>query len=133
MKKTIIIFSSALLMIACGSSGDKSAKTDSASSGSNTATVSAANEKGLELIGASDCTTCHKLDKNSTSGIAIGPAYSDVAAKYAPAADTTIDRLVKKVISGGSGVWGTTPMTAHAMLKEDDVRTMVKYILSLKK
>jgi len=131
MKKTFIIFSSALLMIACGSSGDKSAKTDSASS--NTATVSSADEKGLELIGASDCTTCHKLDKNSTSGIAIGPAYSDVAAKYAPAADTTIDRLVKKVISGGSGVWGTVPMTPHGMLKEDDVKTMVKYILSLKK
>jgi cytochrome c len=131
MKKTFIIFSSALLMMACGSSGDKP-KTDSASTNSS-ATISAADEKGLELIGASDCTTCHKLDKNSTSGIAIGPAYSDVAAKYSPAADTTIDRLVKKVISGGSGVWGTVPMTPHGMLKEDDVRTMVKYILSLKK
>jgi cytochrome c len=129
MKKTFIIFSSALLMMACGSSGDK-AKTDSASS---TTSVSPTDEKGLELIGASDCTTCHKLDKNSTSGIAIGPAYSDVAAKYSPAADTTIDRLVKKVISGGSGVWGTIPMTPHAMLKEADVKTMVTYILSLKK
>jgi cytochrome c len=132
MKKTFIIFSSALLMMACGSSGDKS-KTDSASSGSNTATVSSASEKGLELIGASDCTTCHKLDKNSTSGVAIGPAYSDVAAKYSPAADTTIDRLVKKVITGGSGVWGTVPMTPHTALKEADVKTMVTYILSLKK
>ncbi|HLY69027.1 MAG TPA: c-type cytochrome [Puia sp.] len=133
MKKTIIIFSSALLLMACGGSGDKSGKTDSSSNSSNSATVSVADEKGLELIGASDCTTCHKLDKNSTSGIAIGPAYSDVAAKYSPAADTTIDRLVKKVISGGSGVWGTTPMTPHAALKESDVREMVKYILSLKK
>jgi len=134
MKKTIVIFSTALFMMACGSSGDtKTAAKDSASSAASTTTVSAADEKGLELIGASDCTTCHKLDKNSTSGIAIGPAYSDVAAKYAPAADTTIDRLVKKVISGGSGVWGTTPMTAHAALKEADVKEMVKYILSLKK
>jgi cytochrome c len=133
MKKTFIIFSSALLMMACGSSGDKSGKTDSASSSSNTATVSAADEKGLELIGASDCTTCHKLHKNSTSGIAIGPAYSDVAAKYSPAADTTINRLVKKVISGGSGVWGAVPMTPHAALKEADIREMVRYILSLKK
>ena len=130
MKKTFIIFSSALLMMACGSSGDKSAKTDSASSSS--ATVSVANEKGLELIGASDCTTCHRLNKTSP-GVATGPDYADVAAKYSPAADTTIDRLVKKVISGGSGVWGTIPMTAHAMLKESDVREMVKYILSLKK
>jgi cytochrome c len=132
MKKTFIIFSSALLMMACGSSGDKSAKTDSASSSSNSATVSVANEKGLELIGASDCTTCHRLTKTSP-GVATGPDYADVAAKYSPAADTTIDRLVKKVISGGSGVWGAIPMTPHVALKESDVREMVKYILSLKK
>ena len=133
MKKAFVIFSSALLIMACGNSGDtKSDKKDS-TAGTSAATVSPADEKGLELIGASDCTTCHKLDKNSTSGVAIGPAYSDVAAKYAPAADTTVDRLVKKIISGGSGVWGTVPMTPHAALKADDVKTMVKYILSLKK
>jgi cytochrome c len=85
------------------------------------------------LIGTSDCTTCNKLDKSSTTGIAIGPAYSDVAAKYAPAADTTVDRLVKKIITGGSGVWGPTPMTPHPALKEADIREMVKYILTLKK
>jgi cytochrome c len=133
MKKTIIIFSSALLMMACGSSGDSKAGSKDSAGTSASPTVSAADEKGLELIGASDCTTCHKLDKNSATGIAIGPAYSDVAAKYAPAADTTIDRLVKKVISGGSGIWGTVPMTPHAALKESDVREMVKYILTLKK
>jgi cytochrome c len=134
MKKAFVIISSALLITACGSSGDKKAdKTDSSSSSANSSTVSTANEKGLEMIGSSDCTTCHKLDKNSTTGVAIGPAYSDVAAKYAPAADTTIERLVKKVISGGSGVWGAVPMTAHPALKEDDVKEMVKYILTLKK
>jgi cytochrome c len=134
MKKTFVIFSAALLMVACGNSGDsKTGSKDSAAGTSAAPTVSAADEKGLELIGASDCTTCHKLDKNSAAGIAIGPAYSDVAAKYAPAADTTIDRLVKKVISGGSGIWGTVPMTPHAALKESDVREMVKYILTLKK
>jgi cytochrome c len=133
MKKTIVIFSSALLMMACGSSGDSKTGSKDSVSTSASPTVSAADEKGLELIGASDCTTCHKLDKSSTTGIAIGPAYSDVAAKYAPAADTTIDRLVKKVISGGSGIWGTVPMTPHAALKESDVREMVKYILTLKK
>jgi cytochrome c len=133
MKKLFIIISSALLMASCGNSGDtKSGKTDSAASGSSS-TVSTANEKGLELIGASDCTTCHKLDKNSTSGVSTGPAYSDVAARYAPAADTTIDRLVKKIITGGSGNWGTIPMTQHSALPEADIKEMVKYILSLKK
>ena len=134
MKKLIIILSCSVLALACGSnSSDTSAKKDSAAtSGSSAATPSAADEKALELIGASDCTTCHKLGNNSP-GTPIGPAYSDVAAKYSPAADTTINRLVQKIISGGSGVWGTVPMTPHATLKADDVKIMVQYILTLKK
>ena len=133
MKKTFVIFSSALFIIACGSSGDKSAKTDSAASTSTATTASPDKEKALELIAGSDCHTCHKLNKDDAAGGPIGPIYTDVAAKYSPAADTTVDRLVKKIIGGGTGVWGTLPMTAHPMLKEADVKIMVNYILSLKK
>jgi cytochrome c len=136
-KRLAFILSCTIFAAACGNSGDKPAdKKDTTttpstnSSGSNTA--SSSDDKGLELIGGSDCTTCHRLNKDA-SGASIGPAYSEVAAKYSPAADTTVDRLVKKVINGGSGVWGTTPMTPHAAIPEADVRTMVKYILSLKK
>jgi cytochrome c len=134
MKKLIIVLSCSVLALACGSnSSDSSAKKDSAStSGPSTSSVSATDEKALELIGASDCTTCHKLGNNSP-GTPIGPAYTDVAAKYAPAADSTVNRLVQKIISGGSGVWGTVPMTPHAALKEADVRVIVQYILTLKK
>jgi cytochrome c len=128
MKKLFILFAGALFAMACGNSTDSSTKKDSATS----APATASSDKGLELIGASDCTTCHRLDKDA-QGSNIGPAYSDVAAKYAPAADTTIERIVKKIISGGSGVWGTTPMTPHAALSEADVREMVNYILTLKK
>ena len=135
MKKTFVIFSSALFIIACGGSGDKSAKTDSAASTSTTTATTASpdKEKALELIAASDCHTCHKLNKDDATGGPIGPIYADVAAKYSPAADTTVDRIVKKIISGGTGVWGTLPMTPHPLLKEADVKIMVNYILSLKK
>jgi cytochrome c len=131
MKKLFVILSCSLVAFACGNSTDSTtAKKDSAAA---PATVSASAERGLELIGASDCTTCHKLDKSGTSTTPpIGPAYSDVAKKYAPAADTTVNRLVKKIISGGSGVWGTTPMTPHPTLPEADVKEMVQYILTLK-
>ncbi len=131
----VITAASTILLGACGNNaetkvpaGDTAAAAPAASPTSSTAS-----DKGLELIGASDCTTCHKLNKDATSGANIGPAYSEVAAKYSPAADTTIDRLVKKVISGGSGVWGSIPMTPHPAIKPEDVRTMVTYILSLKK
>ena len=132
MKKTFIILFCTSLAVACGNSGN-SAETEKKDSTATTKTeAAAADSKGLELIGASDCTTCHRLDAGST-GVSTGPAYSEVAAKYSPAADTTVDRLVKKIISGGSGVWGTVPMTPHPALAEADVKEMVKYILSLKK
>jgi cytochrome c len=41
------------------------------------------------------------------------------------------DYLVKKIMSGGSGVWGESPMSAHPQLSEEDVKKMVEYILSL--
>lgn len=134
-KQLVAALSCAMLMAACGGSGDKKAETKDTTASATTTPAAgssgnAAADKALDLIGASDCTTCHSLKKGGTA--VIGPAYSDVAAKYAPAADSTVDRLVKKVISGGSGIWGTVPMTPHPALKPEDVKTMVTYILSLK-
>jgi cytochrome c len=137
-KQLAAILSCTLLVASCGNSGDTKATKDSTVTGmpttssSASAAAAAAGDKALTMIGASDCTTCHRLDK-AASGASIGPAYSEVAAKYSPAADTTVDRLVKKIIAGGSGVWGTIPMTPHAALKEADVKEMVTYILTLKK
>jgi cytochrome c len=135
-KGLVFILACSLLAAACGNSGESKPAGAKDSSTSPTpapeATTSAADTKALELIGGSDCTTCHRLDK-AASGAAIGPAYSEVAAKYAPAADSTVDRLVSKIISGGSGVWGSVPMTPHPALSKDDIKTMVKYIMTLKK
>jgi cytochrome c len=136
MKKQLVAaLSCAILMAACGGSGDQKASDKKDTTASTTTPAgggNAASDKALDLIGASDCTTCHKLHKTESGGASIGPAYDEVAAKYNPAADTTVDRLVKKVISGGSGVWGTVPMTPHPALKADDVKTIVSYILTLK-
>jgi cytochrome c len=130
MKKTILfLIVVSATVIACNSSGSSSGKSDSAATAP--AAAPAASEQGLELIGASDCTTCHRLHKTDP-GANIGPYYSQVAAKYAAAADTTVDRLVHKIISGGNGVWGTVPMTPHPALTPADVKIMVTYILSLK-
>lgn len=82
---------------------------------------------GEKLIAKSDCVGCHKLDKKL-----IGPSYLDIAKKY-PSNDKNITYLSGKIIKGGSGVWGTIPMSAHASLKKNDANSMAKYILSLKK
>ena len=137
-RNSIVILSSAVIFAACGggteknaSAKDTTANTTPASSAAAT-TGSPADDQAIELIAGSDCTTCHRLHQ-ADGGASIGPAYDQVAAKYSPAADTTVNRLVKKVISGGSGIWGTTPMTPHPQLKPDDVKTIVTYVLSLKK
>lgn len=82
---------------------------------------------GEKLISKSDCIGCHNKDKK-----VVGPSYVDIANKYA-ANDKNINYLSGKIIKGGSGVWGTLPMGAHASLTKDDAKSMVKYILSLKK
>ncbi|MCX2572979.1 c-type cytochrome [Pedobacter sandarakinus] len=82
---------------------------------------------GEKLINKSDCIGCH----NKVNKI-IGPAYVDIAKKY-PATEKNVNYLADKIIKGGTGVWGTMPMTAHPTLKPADAKLMVKYILSLKK
>ncbi|RYD74908.1 MULTISPECIES: c-type cytochrome [Pedobacter] len=82
---------------------------------------------GEKLINKSDCIGCH----NKVNKI-IGPSYTEIAKKY-PATEKNINYLADKIIKGGTGVWGTMPMTAHSTLKPADAKLMVKYILSLKK
>lgn len=57
-----------------------------------------------KLAQAKGCMGCHQIDKK-----VVGPAYKDVAKKYAGQADAT-DKLATKIQKGGSGVWGSVPM-----------------------
>ncbi|CCH02692.1 hypothetical protein FAES_4693 [Fibrella aestuarina BUZ 2] len=93
--------------------------------GHRSADASALFAGGKKLIEASDCKGCHSISKKS-----IGPAYVDVAKKY-KGDNSAVERLTKKVIAGGAGVWGETPMSAHPQLATADAADMVKYILSL--
>ena len=79
-----------------------------------------------DLARAKNCMTCHSIDHK-----VVGPAYKDVAAKYAGQKGAE-DKLVQKVMKGGSGVWGPVPMPANTQVNEAEARTLVKWILSLK-
>jgi cytochrome c len=93
--------------------------------GHRTAEASVDVVKGQRLIEGSDCKACHSVDKKS-----IGPTYREVSLKY-KGKSTAQQSLAKKVIAGGSGVWGDVPMAAHPQLSADDAAEMVKYILSI--
>lgn len=81
--------------------------------------------RGEVLVSYSDCAQCHKEDKRAK-----GPAFQDIAKRY-PLKKVYIELLTRKVISGGSGSWGSPIMSPHPDLKEEDARAMVSYILSL--
>jgi cytochrome c len=73
------------------------------------------------------CTTCHVVKGAKT----IGPAYADVAKKYAGQKDAEA-KLFEKVKKGGQGVWGQVPMPPNAAVPDADIKALVKWVLSVK-
>lgn len=71
------------------------------------------------------CLTCHATDKKL-----VGPAYKEVAKKY-KGDNTAKDKLMAKVKKGGKGVWGQIPMPPNESLKNEELETLVKWVLSL--
>ena len=80
---------------------------------------------GKALTQAMDCKVCHKEGEAS-----IGPNYTAVAEKYATD-DKAMSYLQKKIVQGGSGVWGEVVMAAHPNITSDESRQIATYILSL--
>lgn len=80
----------------------------------------------LKLATAKNCMACHAIDKKL-----VGPAYKDVAAKYAGQKDAA-DKLAAKVMKGGAGVWGPVPMPANTQVTPDEAKKLVAWVLTLK-
>lgn len=80
----------------------------------------------VELAQKKNCLACHQIDKKI-----VGPAYKDVAAKYAGQSDA-VDKLTLKVLKGGSGVWGNIMMPANPQVSEAEAKQLVQWILTLK-
>jgi cytochrome c len=76
------------------------------------------------LMKKNDCLGCHSVDKK-----VVGPAYKDVAKRYA--GKDVVATLVKKVKAGGAGNWGEIPMSAHPNVPDADIEVMVRGVLSL--
>jgi cytochrome c len=79
-----------------------------------------------DLAQKKNCMACHAVDKKL-----VGPAYKDVAAKYAGQKDA-VDKLAQKVVKGGAGVWGQVPMPANTQVSDAEAKQIVSWILSLK-
>ena len=80
---------------------------------------------GKALTQSMDCKTCHKEAEAS-----IGPTYLDVAKKYEDD-ESAMAYLQKKIVAGGTGVWGEVMMPAHPNVTSDESRQITLYIQSL--
>jgi cytochrome c len=72
-----------------------------------------------------NCMGCHAVDRKM-----VGPAYKDVAKKYA-ADPTATDKLALKIQKGGAGVWGPVPMPSNLQVNEKEAKTLASWILTL--
>lgn len=87
--------------------------------------VASANE-GQALAQKNACMSCHGVDKKI-----VGPAFKEVAAKYAGDKNAPAT-LAQKVKAGGKGVWGQVPMPPNPNVKQEDAEKIVAWVLSLK-
>lgn len=76
------------------------------------------------LAGKGACVACHSAERKL-----VGPAYKDIAKKYAGDANAQA-YLAKKIRSGGSGVWGSLPMPPQATLTDAEIGTLAEWVLA---
>lgn len=76
------------------------------------------------LLKANNCTACHAVDQK-----VVGPAFKDVAARYAGHADA-LQQVTTHIRSGGVGRWGSVPMPPFPALTPGELDTLAKWVLS---
>lgn len=71
------------------------------------------------------CFACHGMNE-----VRIGPPYRAIAGMYRNQ-DGAAEKLTRKVIEGGGGVWGPVPMISHPQLTQAQVRPLIDAILAI--
>jgi sulfite dehydrogenase len=77
------------------------------------------------LLKANNCLACHAVDHK-----VVGPAYNDVAARYAGKSDAAAT-VARHIREGGSGKWGPIPMPPFANLSNAESLALASWILEL--
>lgn len=77
-----------------------------------------------ELVQSKICLGCHAVDRKI-----IGPAFKDVAARYAGRSEAAA-HLADKILHGGSGAWGAVPMPANTNLSNEEALELARWVLA---
>ncbi len=79
-----------------------------------------------ELYKTKNCFACHRIDRHYHA-----PTFKSIAAKYADEKGADV-KLVKKILEGGSGVWGPAPMPPQPQVTEAEALRLARWILQIK-
>ena len=86
--------------------------------------VAAGVPTGLVVARGNACLGCHAVDRKL-----VGPSFRQIAEKY-KGDPQAVAKLSKKVRDGGSGVWGVIPMPSHPRMRDDEIQTVVRWVLA---
>jgi cytochrome c len=82
-------------------------------------------QANLELAKKSNCMSCHTVDKKL-----VGPAFVDIAKKYAGDKDAAKTLAAKVKAGSKGGVWGQIPMPPNPNVTDADMQVLIKWILA---
>lgn len=91
--------------------------------GPSAAETATAKHPAAALAETAGCLSCHAAETK-----VVGPSYAEVARKYK--GQDAAAKLEKKIREGGEGVWGDVPMPPMADIKDEDLKTLVAWILA---
>ena len=117
------------LVFAITSCGNNNTSATEQSAATTANDVNSEDISNIEMFKSADCGTCHRRTEAFS-----GPSFTQIAARYPNAADTTIANLANTIINGSAGKWKdfVAAMTPHPALSKTEAVNMVKYILEVK-
>ncbi len=75
---------------------------------------------------ASDCVSCHQENER-----VVGPAWSEVALRYAAEDPTAaVRKLTTSILAGSVGAWGQVPMPGHPELSRAQAGAIARHVLA---
>lgn len=81
---------------------------------------------GAALAKQRNCMNCHALERK-----VVGPAFRDVAQRYAGKPEMAA-MLAAKIVKGGGGAWGPVAMAANPQLSPEEARRLAEWVLTVK-
>lgn len=90
-----------------------------------------ANEKlFVEKAKKNHCYECHRNGESF-----IGPSFLQIKERYKGQENNKefVNYLANKIINGGGGAWGPTPMNSNPQVSKAEARRIVKLLFTLEK